>query len=53
MNHLQQVFNYSGSQVRTIVKDGEVWFVAYHALHKLLSGTIIQQFLYKITLFFQ
>ncbi|KYD24597.1 BRO family protein [Parageobacillus toebii] len=28
MNHLQQVFNYSGSQVRTIVKDGEVWFVA-------------------------
>ncbi|MED4990133.1 BRO family protein [Parageobacillus toebii] len=28
MNHLQQVFSYSGSQVRTIVKDGEVWFVA-------------------------
>ncbi|MBE2919282.1 phage antirepressor Ant [Anoxybacillus flavithermus] len=28
MNQLQKVFTYSGSQVRTIIKDGEVWFVA-------------------------
>ncbi|MCG5026908.1 Bro-N domain-containing protein, partial [Anoxybacillus flavithermus] len=28
MNQLQKVFIYSGSQVRTIIKDDEVWFVA-------------------------
>jgi prophage antirepressor-like protein len=28
MNELQKVFNYGGNQVRTVVKDGEVWFVA-------------------------
>jgi anti-repressor protein len=28
MNQLPQVFTYSGNQVRTILKDGEVWFVA-------------------------
>jgi prophage antirepressor-like protein len=28
MNQLQQIFTYSGNQVRTIIKDGEVWFVA-------------------------
>ncbi|ESU71094.1 phage antirepressor KilAC domain-containing protein [Geobacillus stearothermophilus] len=28
MNQLQKVFTYSGSQVRTIIKDDEVWFVA-------------------------
>lgn len=28
MNPLQQVFNYQGQQVRTVVKDGEPWFVA-------------------------
>lgn len=28
MNPLQRVFNYQGQQVRTVVKDGEPWFVA-------------------------
>lgn len=28
MNELQKVFDYSGQQVRTILKDEEVWFVA-------------------------
>ncbi|MED4922920.1 BRO family protein [Anoxybacillus geothermalis] len=28
MNQLTQVFNYSGNQVRTIIRDNEVWFVA-------------------------
>lgn len=28
MNEIQKVFNYQGSQVRTVVKDGESWFVA-------------------------
>lgn len=28
MNQLQRVFEYNGNQVRTVVKDGEPWFVA-------------------------
>lgn len=28
MNELQKVFNYGENQVRTVLKDGEVWFVA-------------------------
>ncbi|WP_376776453.1 BRO-N domain-containing protein, partial [Bacillus stratosphericus] len=28
MNELQKVFNYQEQQVRTVVKDGEPWFVA-------------------------
>jgi len=28
MNQLQQVFDYQGKEVRTIIKDGEPWFVA-------------------------
>ena len=28
MNHLPQVFNYEGAEIRTIVKNEEVWFVA-------------------------
>lgn len=28
MNQLQRVFNYQGAQIRTVTKDGEVWFVA-------------------------
>ncbi|WP_199425792.1 BRO family protein [Thermaerobacillus caldiproteolyticus] len=28
MNQLAKVFTYGGTQVRTVVKDGEVWFVA-------------------------
>jgi prophage antirepressor-like protein len=28
MNELQRIFNYHGNQVRTIIKDGEPWFVA-------------------------
>ena len=28
MNQLQKVFNYQDAQVRTVVKDGEIWFVA-------------------------
>jgi anti-repressor protein len=28
MNELQKVFNYSGNEVRTVIKNDEVWFVA-------------------------
>ncbi|UFU00342.1 phage antirepressor KilAC domain-containing protein [Radiobacillus kanasensis] len=28
MNQLQKVFNYGKAEVRTVIKDGEVWFVA-------------------------
>jgi prophage antirepressor-like protein/mRNA-degrading endonuclease toxin of MazEF toxin-antitoxin module len=28
MNEIQKVFNYQGNQVRTVLKDGESWFVA-------------------------
>jgi anti-repressor protein len=28
VSYLPQVFNYEGAEIRTIVKDGEVWFVA-------------------------
>jgi prophage antirepressor-like protein len=28
MNQLQRVFNYQGAQIRTVTKDGEIWFVA-------------------------
>lgn len=28
MNELQKVFNYSGNEVRTVLKDGDPWFVA-------------------------
>jgi prophage antirepressor-like protein len=28
MNEIQKVFNYQGSQVRTVIKNGESWFVA-------------------------
>jgi prophage antirepressor-like protein len=28
MNEIQKVFNYQGSQVRTVIKDGESWFCA-------------------------
>ncbi|HBX22623.1 MAG TPA: hypothetical protein DEF34_03145 [Desulfotomaculum sp.] len=28
MNQLQRIFNYNSNQVRTIIKDGEPWFVA-------------------------
>lgn len=28
MNELQKVFNYQDQQVRTVVKDGEPWFIA-------------------------
>ena len=28
MNELQKVFNYSGNEIRTVLKDGEPWFVA-------------------------
>ncbi|MBC9786786.1 phage antirepressor, partial [Heliobacterium chlorum] len=28
MNQLQQVFNYQGNQVRTVIIDGEPWFIA-------------------------
>jgi hypothetical protein len=33
--------------------DPEKVDLPYHELHKLLDGTIIQQFSYKIALFFQ
>nr|BDD46667.1 hypothetical protein 10 [Bacillales bacterium] len=28
MNQLQKIFNYQGNNVRTVIKDGEPWFVA-------------------------
>lgn len=28
VNQLQQLFNYHGKQVRTVIKDGEPWFIA-------------------------
>lgn len=28
MNQLQKIFNYQGRQVRTVIKDGDPWFVA-------------------------
>ena len=38
MNHLQRVFEYNGNQVRTVVKDGEPWFVAKDVCEVLEIG---------------
>lgn len=38
MNQLQRVFNYEGSEVRTVMEDGEPWFVAIDAC-KILEIT--------------
>ncbi|CAF1852620.1 phage antirepressor [Bacillus subtilis] len=35
MNELQKVFNYQDQQVRTVVKDGQPWFVAKDVCHVL------------------
>ncbi|QPR70556.1 phage antirepressor KilAC domain-containing protein (plasmid) [Bacillus licheniformis] len=38
MNELQKVFNYEGREVRTVVKDGEPWFVAKDVCNVLEIG---------------
>ncbi|MED1128845.1 Bro-N domain-containing protein [Bacillus paralicheniformis] len=38
MNELQKVFNYQDQQVRTVVKDGEPWFVAKDVCNVLEIG---------------
>lgn len=40
MNELQKVFDYSGHQVRTIMKDDEVWFVAKDVCKVLEIGDV-------------
>jgi prophage antirepressor-like protein len=57
MNQLQQVFTYSGNQVRTIIKDGEVWFVAKdvcnilnHSNHKMAVSRLDEDEVNKVYL---
>ena len=40
MNELQKVFNYSGVEVRTIIKDDEPWFVAKDVCDVLEIGNV-------------
>lgn len=42
MNELQKVFDYSGQEVRTIVKGEEVWFVAKDVCDVLEVGNVSQ-----------
>jgi anti-repressor protein len=42
MNELQKVFDYAGQEVRTIVKDEEVWFVAKDVCDVLEVGNVSQ-----------
>jgi anti-repressor protein len=57
VNHLPQVFTYSGNQVRTIIKDGEVWFVAKdvcdvlnHSNHKVAVSRLDEDEVSKVYL---
>jgi len=57
MNQLQKVFIYSGSQVRTIIKDDEVWFVAKdvcdilnHSNHKMAVSRLDEDEVNKVYL---
>ncbi|MCX8047319.1 MAG: BRO family protein [Anoxybacillus gonensis] len=57
MNQLQKVFTYSGSQVRTIIKDDEVWFVAKdvcdilnHSNHKMAVSRLDEDEVNKVYL---
>ncbi len=47
MNELAKVFEYHGAQVRTVLKDGEPWFVASD-ITKLLDIQNATQALYKL-----
>ncbi|GGK20898.1 hypothetical protein GCM10010965_12500 [Caldalkalibacillus thermarum] len=40
MNQLQHIFDYHGQQVRTVVKDGEPWFVLKDVCHILDLGQV-------------
>ena len=40
MNELQKIFNYQDQQVRTVVKDGQPWFVAKDVCNVLNLGLI-------------
>ncbi|AKS37399.1 antirepressor [Anoxybacillus gonensis] len=57
MNQLQKVFTYSGNQVRTIIKDDEVWFVAKdvcdilnHSNHKMAVSRLDEDEVNKVYL---
>jgi prophage antirepressor-like protein len=57
VNQMQQVFIYSGNQVRTIIKDGEVWFVAKdvrdvlnHSNHKVAVSRLDEDEVNKVYL---
>ncbi len=57
MNQLQKVFTYSGNQVRTIIKDDEVWFVAKdvcdilnHSNHKVAVSRLDEDEVNKVYL---
>ncbi|OSX53652.1 BRO family protein [Anoxybacillus ayderensis] len=57
MNQLQKVFTYSGSQVRTIIRDDEVWFVAKdvcdilnHSNHKMAVSRLDEDEVNKVYL---
>ncbi|OQP06827.1 phage antirepressor Ant [Geobacillus sp. 46C-IIa] len=57
MNQLQKVFIYSGSQVRTIIKNDEVWFVAKdvcdilnHSNHKMAVSRLDEDEVNKVYL---
>ncbi|MEK4379296.1 MULTISPECIES: phage antirepressor [Bacillus] len=57
MNQLQQVFNYQDQQVRTVVKDGQPWFVAKdvcnvlsHSNHKVAVSRLDEDEVSKVYL---
>ncbi|MFD6007740.1 phage antirepressor [Bacillus subtilis] len=57
MNELQKVFNYQDQQVRTVVKDGQPWFVAMdvcnvlnHSNHKVAASRLDEDEVSKVYL---
>ncbi|SCV43698.1 Phage antirepressor protein [Bacillus subtilis] len=57
MNELQKVFNYQDQQVRTVVKDGQPWFVAKdvcnvlnHSNHKVAASRLDEDEVSKVYL---
>ncbi|MGR0121346.1 phage antirepressor [Bacillus halotolerans] len=57
MNELQKVFNYQDQQVRTVVKDGQPWFVAKdvcnvlnHSNHKVATSRLDEDEVSKVYL---
>ena len=43
MSNALQVFSYNGNNVRTVERNGDIWFVA-----KDFLNTVIREWLYKI-----